>query len=90
MNYAVADAMREAGVHVSTRTERQYEKEPTIRYVGDPQMDSILQGCIFFANDMQSGRMRKAQVITYPRGSPETMIETVAVPRATQNQMDLF
>jgi hypothetical protein len=87
-NYALVEAMKQAGVHVSTTGERRYEGEPVVKYLGDPRQDMSLRGNFSVSDFVQDSPLPMAQIVAYPRGSPKSMIEAITVPRDVQNKMD--
>jgi hypothetical protein len=87
-NYALVEAMKQAGVHVSTVDERRYEGEPVVKYLGDPRQDISLRGDFSISHFDQDSPLPMAQIVAYPRGSPKSMIEAIAVSRDAQNKMD--
>ena len=86
--YALVDSMKQAGVHVSTTDERRYEGEPVVTYLGDPRQDIPARGILSLSQFVESRPPLMAQTVAYPRGSPKSMIEAIAVSRDTQNKMD--
>lgn len=87
-NYALVEAMKQAGVHVSTTDERRYESEPVVKYLGDPRQDISLRGDFSISHFDQDSPLPMAQIVAYPRGNPKSMIEAIPVSRDAQNKMD--
>ena len=86
---AVADSLRKAGVHLRTRGERRYESEPMVSYVKESyrSMNFRLENhnSLFGPRD---NLIIRAQQVSYPRGGPQTMIDTIPVKRDVINEMD--
>jgi hypothetical protein len=93
MVYLLAAALESVGVHINTKGRRTYETQPVVRYV-EPGVNSI-QDPIWYHNSENPLNLRRtvqlrAQQISYPYNKPETMIETVPLPRNVRNEMEVL
>jgi hypothetical protein len=93
MVYLLAAVLECVGVHINTQGRRTYETQPLVRYI-EPGINSI-QDPVWYYNSENLQNVRhtiqlRAQQISYPYNTPETMIETVPLPRDVRNEMEML
>lgn len=90
--YAVADSLRQAGLHLRAEGDRRYESEPVVRFVKQEQSIGgfLDQRELEDPLNLRRGLKDRAQQISYPRGQPETMIDTISLPRSVTNRIEMF
>lgn len=79
---AIAKTIQACGVSISVDCERAYEAQLLVKYVKD--------GIIPFGLPRDRPLSHQAEMISYPAGHPESMIQAVGTSRATKDMMDLF
>ncbi|RDW65097.1 hypothetical protein BP6252_10748 [Coleophoma cylindrospora] len=94
--FAIAGWLKRAGLHLNTEGDQRYETEPMVRYASDSPLylGSLSSKChpSDLEDPLYAGRGLRgiSQQVTFPRGKPELMIDTLAVDRDITNSMFMF
>jgi hypothetical protein len=91
--FSMASAIQHTGIRIRTEGIRAYETEPVISYASQEQShNSFEAGWLGGENHpgLARGLGSRAQIIAFPCGKPESMVETVELPRSVKNRMSML
>ena len=90
--YSIMEAIRKAGVFLSTDGKRRYEGEPMVRYVENDALFDAFKDPQELKDPFNAkrGLQTRAQQVSYPRGQPEAMIDALRLNRDVLNKMEEF
>ena len=93
MVYSVAKCTEDAGIKLRTSGNRRYESEPFVHYIAQENNDRTYPIWYYSYDDPRSMRKNiqpRTPQISYPYGTPESMIETRPFDRDVKQDMEML
>lgn len=88
--FAIANALEKCGISIKVSGDRQHEGQLLVEYVPDSQTDGSYKPPHRQGIQTRHRLQNNAQLISYPRENPESMIQAVGEDYSQRNAMEEF